>query len=77
MKDIRVREMISRPYNESQKATTFIELCFKYEGLPESRDSTRLKTVTPEDAAMEDAEAKGTYISGFHLERATLTPKPT
>ena len=43
------------------ESSTFIELCFQYEGLPESKNSTRFK----EDAAMDDAEdveAEGMYI---------------
>ena len=66
MKDICVREVSEVANDKHKRPSTFIELCFNYEGLPESKDSTQLKTKQPEDATMDDAgdaEAKGTYIS--------------
>lgn len=60
-KNICVREMDVISNQNRKQTSTFIELCFKYEGLPESKNSTRFK----EDAAMDDAgdvEAEGTYI---------------
>lgn len=65
MENVCFREMQKLPTTNAnaQQQRTFIELCFKYKGLPESKDATRLKTEQPEDAAMEDAvEAKGTRV---------------
>ena len=65
MKDICVREMSKLPVDMARSPSTFIEVCFKYEGLPESKDATQLKTKEPEDTTMDvagDAEAEGTYI---------------
>lgn len=64
MKDIHVREYKAPATVKIQQLSTFIELGFKYEGLPESKDSTQAKTV-PEDAAMDDAgetEATGAEV---------------
>ena len=61
--EICVREMKKLRTENAKQQSTFIELCFKYMGLPESRDATRLKTKQPEEAAMEDAaEVKSTWI---------------
>lgn len=64
MKDIHVREYKAPATVKTQQPSTFIELGFKYEGLPESKDSTQAKTV-PEEAAMDDAgetEATGAEV---------------
>ena len=57
MKDIRLREMSKLPTTKAKTPSTFIEIIFKYEGVPESKDATQLKTVGPE-------EAEGMYVSG-------------
>ena len=59
-KDIRIREMKKLPSSKAKVSITFIEICFKYEGVPESKDATRLKTVGPE-------EAEGMYSESFFL----------
>lgn len=67
MNDICVREMSKLPVDTAKSPSTFIEVCFKYEGLPDSKDATQLKTKEPEDTTMDvagDAEAEGTYIPG-------------
>ena len=58
MKNIRVREMskVSGAKAKNPSPSTFIEIRFKYEGVPESKDATQLKTVGPE-------EAEGMYCS--------------
>ena len=61
MKDICVREWKSLAIAKGLQLSTFIELCFKYEGLPESKDATQLKTEQPEDAVEGTAEAEGTF----------------
>ena len=60
MKDIRVREMSRLPTTKAKTPLTFIEICFKYEGVPVSKDATRFKTVGPE-------EAEGMYSESFFL----------
>lgn len=42
MKDIYVREMRKRPINAARSPSAFIEVYFKYEGLPDSKDGTQL-----------------------------------
>lgn len=58
MKDIRFREMRKPATTKATSLSIFIEICFKYEGVPESKDATQLKTVGPE-------EAEGMYFFGF------------
>ena len=58
MKDIRVRETSKLPVDKAKSPSTFIEICFKYEGQPESKDVTQFKTVGSEDA-------EGMYVSGL------------
>lgn len=58
MKDIWVREWTPVASSNVKEMPTFIEICFKHEGVPESKDTTQLKTVGPE-------EAKGMYASGW------------
>ena len=49
MKEICLREFQGMTNQKRGLSSTFIELCFKYEGLPESRDSSQLKTVQPQE----------------------------
>ena len=58
MKDICVRETSKLPVAKANTPVTFVEICFKYEGVPESKDATKLKTEGPE-------EAEGMYVSGL------------
>lgn len=78
MKDVCVREMSTPTNNQSTMPSTLIELCFKYEGLPESRDATELKTEQSEDEDFEGAEAED-GAEGSELEEAAdddELPKP-
>ena len=49
MQAICVREFQALANDKHKRPSTFIEICFKYEGLPESKDSSQLKTVQPQE----------------------------
>ena len=59
MKEICVREFQGMANQTRRLPSTFIELCFKYEGLPESRDSSQLKTVQPQEEEGVDEGVEG------------------
>ena len=59
MKEICVREFQDKINPERRALSTFIELCFKYEGLPESWDSSQMKTMQPEEEEGVGESAEG------------------
>ena len=58
MQEICAREFQAMASETHKRPSTFIELCFKYEGLPVSRDSIQLKTVQPEEGECIDEEGE-------------------
>lgn len=58
MQAICVREFQALANDKHKRPSTFIEICFKYEGLPESKDSTQLMTEQPEEGECTDEEGQ-------------------
>ena len=58
MQAICVREFQALANDKHKWPSTFIEICFKYEGLPESKDSTQLMTEQPEEGECTDEEGQ-------------------
>lgn len=69
MRNICVRELKIGSNEKRKRLSTVIELCFEYEGLPESKDSTRFMIREEGEISEHDEEVAGEE-TGYVLFRA-------